>query len=426
MLYAHSPSDFSSAFSDAPADAVESGFTDENICGSGASCVVYRLRSGDIQVAVKRLRAEFRSNPLYISSYRKEFKLGQRLRHDALPIYRELRADAGDVYIVMDYVDGTTLDEFISTEEGRAYFKSEENVRAFFVSLVSAVAYLHRSGVIHCDIKPSNIMLRHSDRGVMLIDLDKCYCDSFDRTHGGTRHSSDPMTDGATPTAQKDYNAIGSLVDVLSERIAGFPCRKFSRLRKLCCSDGSTSDELLKSLKKSGHLKPIITAALITAASIAALFVVKYNHAPADVTVTPAQSVESLPSSSNIKNDTVIMRKEMAPVKPVPFAVNDFDKRMEEFNTQAQNAIAHIQSGNMPDKKINDLNSTLLELYTDRYGAIIAGYKTQHPDVTPMEVEMAVAEASQRSKASSLLKQFTQAAADTIRLRHPDLFDNLD
>ncbi len=161
-----SPSDFGSGFSENNLDSVTVGFTDQNICGEGASCIVYRMRLSGLLVAVKRLREEYRTDPSYIASYRKEFQIGQRLKHDALPVYRDFHEDIKNVYIVMDYVDGISIEEFIKTAEGVKYFSSAENVRRFLKELLNVMGYLHRCGVIHCDLKPANIMLRHIDRGV--------------------------------------------------------------------------------------------------------------------------------------------------------------------------------------------------------------------------------------------------------------------
>ena len=51
-------------------------------------------------------------------------------------------------------------------------------------------------------------------------------------------------------------------------------------------------------------------------------------------------------------------------------------------------------------------------------------YKSENPDMSGFDVEMAVARAYERIKASALLQQFTQAAADTLTRRHPDLYSD--
>lgn len=84
-------------------------FSADNICGEGGACIVYGMNLDGLRVAVKRLREDLRTLPGYAASYRKEFQIGQRLKHYALPTYRQLHDEIEDVYIVMDYVDGVSL-----------------------------------------------------------------------------------------------------------------------------------------------------------------------------------------------------------------------------------------------------------------------------------------------------------------------------
>ncbi len=140
-------------------DLVRNSFTDKNICGESTSCIVYHTRWQGLRVAVKRLKAEYRTDPRYVESYRKEYQLGRQLKHDALPVYREMHEDANEVYIVMDFIDGVSLKGFLASDDGPEYFSSLDNLKRFLTQLLGVVAYLHRSGIIHCDIKPANIML---------------------------------------------------------------------------------------------------------------------------------------------------------------------------------------------------------------------------------------------------------------------------
>ncbi|MDE6339090.1 MAG: protein kinase, partial [Muribaculaceae bacterium] len=252
MIDNSSSSDFGSGFTAKSFDSVTAGFKDENVCGVGASCVGYRIKHNDIHVAVKRLRRELIHKAEFVSSYRKEFRIGQRLKHDALPVYRNLRDDLEEVYIEMDYIDGITVEDFIRTQAGREYLTSVENVRRFLRELLNVVNYLHRSGVIHCDLKPANIMLRHSDRSVMLLDLDKSYSDILSSNSGGTKSFSEPMPFGEKPTAYKDISAIGRIVDVMADNVPGFPLSRFKRFRKECLNESFSDRRLSAALERKG------------------------------------------------------------------------------------------------------------------------------------------------------------------------------
>ena len=67
--------------------------------------------------------------------------------------------------IVMEYIDGRTLKEFLAEKPSLSLR------RRVFLQLLQAVAYLHRSGVVHNDIKPENIMITRADNDVKLLDF---------------------------------------------------------------------------------------------------------------------------------------------------------------------------------------------------------------------------------------------------------------
>lgn len=235
---------FSSDFTNFPELDEEGLYAAENICGVGASCSVYSGYVKGLKVAIKRLKEEYLTNPLYVEAFRKEFQIGRRLKHESLPVYRAFRADLDEVYIVMDFIDGCSVMDFMETAEGRDWFSKRENVGRFLRQLLGGIGYLHRSGVIHCDLKPANIMLRHSDRRVVLIDLDKSYSDTFDRTHGGTPGSSDPLRCGLKPTVNKDFTAIGNLIGWLGSRADDFPIRWFKEFCNECGKPDATYERL--------------------------------------------------------------------------------------------------------------------------------------------------------------------------------------
>lgn len=401
-------------------DTIRNSFTDKNICGEGASCIVYRTRWKGLRVAIKRLKAECRTVPTYVASYRKEFQLGQQMKHDALPIYRELHEDVNEVYIVMDYVDGISLSDFLTTDAGRQYFSRKANVKRFLSQLLGVITYLHHSGVIHCDIKPANVMLRHSDRGVMLLDLDKAYCDSLDRTHGGTVAMSDPMSNGETPTVAKDFIAIGNLIGYISEQASAFPKRRFSKLQRECRNPNANDESIVKALESKSHIGELI----IGSVAICLLAAGGYYYGNQNTSSEESGTEKVIPP---IVSDTARVIEERqsqtndapvtTPVKQKAISV-DFDRRMAVFIDEANSVLAFLQNGELSDKEIRNRISDLLETYTSTYQSILNDYKTENPDMSGIDVEMAVVKSSERSNATALLQQFTQAAADTLERRH--------
>ena len=424
------PSGFGSDFSERSDNTVIKGFSDENICGEGASCLVYRMRLGGLLVAVKRLRPEYCTNPAFVASYRKEFQIGQKLKHDALPVYREFHEDLEDVYIIMDYVDGISILDFLQTDEGNEYFSSESNVRRFLTELLNVIAYLHRSGVIHCDIKPANIMLRHSDRGVMLLDLDKSYSDTLDRTHGGTMTASDPMTEGNKPIAQKDYAAIGRLLEIIEESVQDFPQRKFRRFHKQCRQVNNSPEILLDAIKKPSWFKYWLVG--IVVCLVASVGFLRWLDI-SDVADPQIKSIGSVKDTVIVINNThvnsvqienaAIERESNNKENTFTVPVSDFDKKMSEFTHNLDESMQLLRSGNISDGTIQALMRETVDKYASRYGELLSYYKHTNLDIPSLDVELALAQASEKSNASRLLQKFTQTAVDTLRKRNPEFYN---
>lgn len=402
-------------------DIILNSFIDENICGEGASCIVYRTRWKGFRVAVKRLKAECRTIPTYAASYRKEYQLGQQLKHDALPVYRDLHEEMNEVYIVMDFIDGISLSDFLDSDAAREYFSTAENVRRFLTQLLDVVTYLHRSGIIHCDIKPANIMLRHSDRGVMLIDLDKCYSDSLDRTHGGSAFICAPLDNGEKPTVAKDFTAIGNMTDYIAKRVPKFPGKSFRRFRDVCRSKDATDESLAQALQyqSKSYLWAVGIAVLCIVCGAYYLIqsLTDSEPEPSSQQALPAENSDTVRIIERVPSEQSA-NPALSQSQPKAIAA-DFDNRMSAFIQKATADMAALRKGEVPDKEIRDMMFQMTESYTTNYQSILAACKSENTNMSGIDVEMAVARASERSHATKLFQQFTQAATDTLERRHP-------
>lgn len=441
MIINSKPSDFTDADSEfIENESIISGFIDKNLCGEGATCLVYQMQLQGLNVAVKRLKKEYLNEPVHNAAFRKEFEIGRQLKHDALPLYRELQAGADELYIVMDFIDGLTLHEFLSADEGKRYFKSPDNVRRFFYELVSAIGYLHRKSVIHCDIKAANVMLRHSDRAVMLIDLDKAYCDTMTTTHGGSAGASDPLRRGEKPTVRKDFAAIGKLLDYIESNTPGFPKRRFRRFRKKCGNAAITSEKLLDNLRPHPSVMPWLAALAISLCVISAIafFIFRPSlKSPGNETI---EKTINLHDTLNTRPDEPHYEISDEGVEPLVFTddsrsiaaskpadngqivINDFDSRMTEFIKEAQENLEILSKGTSSDNQLMQMLYKTSDSYRNKYRALRTEYKSLYAEADGIDVEMALARAAEKSKASAMLQQITQATRDTIMRRNPEAY----
>ena len=118
--------------------------------------------------------------------------------------------------IVMEYIDGCSLNEFLSKNP------SMKLRRKVLEQLFAAVAYLHDKGVIHNDLKPENIMLRQSDNTLKIIDFGLSENDAFFLTkHLGCtpEYASPELKKGENVDCRSDIYSLGLLAkDILRGR----------------------------------------------------------------------------------------------------------------------------------------------------------------------------------------------------------------
>src|SRR5918998_777959 len=133
----------------------------EALLGKGGMGAVYRARHillGD-RVAIKVLPPEVRTNAEWLRRFRREGQAARRFRHpNAVTVY-DLRTSAdGTIYMVMEYVEGHTLDHEVKT---RGRLTAAEAVE-ILTPIMSVLDTAHAMGVVHRDLKPENIMIGKS------------------------------------------------------------------------------------------------------------------------------------------------------------------------------------------------------------------------------------------------------------------------
>lgn len=133
--------------------------------GEGSMGMVFKgyHENLDIDVAVKLVRDELleTSREEYILRFEREAKLVAKLNHSCITRIIDYGQFEGRPYIVIDYVDGFTLDEFVKAHYDHV---EEMNILKLLRMTSSAVQEAHRNGIINRDIKPKNILLSRQGR----------------------------------------------------------------------------------------------------------------------------------------------------------------------------------------------------------------------------------------------------------------------
>jgi serine/threonine-protein kinase len=115
--------------------------------------VVYRAMDLllEREVAIKRLRSEYAASPSVLERFRKEAQLQAKLNHPNIAQLYTLLQDGDTLCIVMEFIDGTVLRNFMPMPW--------ESAVPVALQILEALDYAHRRGVLHRDIKPENIVI---------------------------------------------------------------------------------------------------------------------------------------------------------------------------------------------------------------------------------------------------------------------------
>jgi eukaryotic-like serine/threonine-protein kinase len=141
-----------------------------NTLGTGAGSTILLISdktAGGKRYALKVVRKQEPEDEVYVQQALTEFEAAKKLNHPAIAKVYDCRLKKSwfkvkGVELLMEYVDGKTLDEIEAPELGQLVL--------MFCHVASAMTHMHRRGVYHGDLKPGNIMLNKNGQ-VKLIDF---------------------------------------------------------------------------------------------------------------------------------------------------------------------------------------------------------------------------------------------------------------
>lgn len=148
---------------------LDSRYEIREIIGVGGMAVVYKAYDiiEDKTVAIKILKDEFMGNEDFIRRFKNESKAIAMLSHPNIVSVYDVSFGDRIQYIVMEYIDGITLKEYI---EARGSLIWSEAVN-FTVQILRALQHAHDKGIVHRDVKPQNIMVMPDNNTIKVADF---------------------------------------------------------------------------------------------------------------------------------------------------------------------------------------------------------------------------------------------------------------
>lgn len=175
----------------------------------------------DREVAIKILRFDYANDNEFIRRFRREAQSASSLDHPNIVSIYDLGEEDDIYYIVMEYVEGMTLKEYI-TANGPLHPKEALNIME---QIVSAIAHAHQNQIVHRDIKPHNILIDHmgnikvTDFGIATA-LSSTTITHTNSVLGSVHYLSPEQARGGLATKKSDIYALGIvLFELLTGRI---------------------------------------------------------------------------------------------------------------------------------------------------------------------------------------------------------------
>ena len=192
--------------------------------GKGGMAVVYEAHDLMLErtVAIKILRETFSKDPAFRERFRQEAKAAANLAHPNIVTIHDFGFDAGRLFIIMEHVPGTDLKTII---EQRGRFTVDEAI-PLLVQTCAGLGYAHRAGLVHCDIKPHNILVT-PDQRVKVTDFGIARALASIQPHektevvwGSPQYFSPEQADGRAPSPASDVYSLGVIMyEMLTGRL---------------------------------------------------------------------------------------------------------------------------------------------------------------------------------------------------------------
>lgn len=195
----------------------EGRYTIVNVIGTGGMATVYGAydQVSGRSVAIKMMSKKLEHNARQIKLFTNEANALSLLSHPNIVQVYNTTITNSTKYIIMEYVEGITLKKHIDHRGALP----EREVLYYATQILSALDYIHSKGIVHCDIKPQNIILlqngsiKVADFGIARLDamLDRSK-EKSDVALGTVYYVSPEQAQGKAPKAESDLYSLGVML----------------------------------------------------------------------------------------------------------------------------------------------------------------------------------------------------------------------
>jgi serine/threonine protein kinase len=221
-----------------PGSIIKKRFVLEKLLGKGGMGLVFgaidrrkeEARDPNPRVALKVLNADFQRHPQAFMALQREARKAQTLAHPNVVTVFDFDRDGDAVYMTMELLQGRSLDTL--TREARGKGIKREVALPIIRGIAEGLAYAHKKGIVHSDLKPGNVFITEEDGAAKILDFGiaravpsmntEASRDVFDAGSLGAyteAYATDEMIDGVDPHPADDMYALGIIA---YELLTGF------------------------------------------------------------------------------------------------------------------------------------------------------------------------------------------------------------
>ncbi len=177
---------------------------------------VYRARDKELErdVAIKLLRDDYSDDEKFRARFRQEARAAANLSHPNIVTVHDFGYDVGKLFIVMEYVPGFDMKKIIR-KRGRV---SVKNAIPLMTQACAGIGYAHRAGLVHCDVKPHNMLvtsdgrLKVTDFGIARALASIRHDEYTDVVWGSPQYFSPEQATGSAPSPASDVYSLGVIL----------------------------------------------------------------------------------------------------------------------------------------------------------------------------------------------------------------------
>jgi len=192
----------------------------DDLIGRGGMAEVYKVwdQQRAVYLAMKLLREDMAEDKVFLRRFKREAQTLAKLQHPHIVKFYGLEQDGALAFMLLDYIEGHSLRREIFDAPGPLPFS---RISQIMKPVCSALHYAHNMGMVHCDLKPGNVMI-HKNGSVLVTDFGIArMTDSATATMVGAgtpAYMAPEQARGLDPTPQTDIYALGV---VLFEMLTG-------------------------------------------------------------------------------------------------------------------------------------------------------------------------------------------------------------